>query len=121
MSVYRPAFLLFFASLMLGATLARAEDLEAGKSGPKLFSSNCSMCHTSPRTLAKRMDSWSLTDFLGKHYTASQTSANELAVYLLTISSHSPREKQGSVANGSPKFMATPTAPPRPPGSVPTQ
>ena len=92
MSVFRVGLLLFFVIvvIVLGFNLARAENLEAAKSGPKLFSSNCSMCHSSPRVLAKRMNNWALTDFLQKHYTASQAAAHELAAYLLAAGSHSP-------------------------------
>src|SRR5437667_10244784 len=100
MSVFRVGLLLFAnVVVMLGHNLARAENLEAAKSGPKLFSSNCSMCHNSPRVLAKRMNNWALTDFLQKHYTASQAAAHELAAYLLAAGSHSPRGKQ-PIANG---------------------
>jgi mono/diheme cytochrome c family protein len=123
MSVFRVGLLLFAnVVVMLGHNLARAENLEAGKSGPKLFSSNCSMCHSSPRVLPKRMNNWALTDFLQNHYTASPTAAHELAAYLLAVNSHSSRGKQQSVARGSEQFLAhQSTTPPRPPENVPTQ
>ena len=99
MSVFRVGLLLFAnVVVMLGHNLARAENLEAGKSGPKLFSSNCSMCHSSPRVLPKRMNNWALTDFLQNHYTASPTAAHELAAYLLAVDSHSSRGKQQPIA-----------------------
>jgi len=115
--------LLFFAIITtLGTRLARAEDLEAGKSASKLFSTNCSICHSSPRTLLRRMDNWALTDFLQKHYTASQTAAYELATYLVAISSHSSRGKQQPNTNRSQQFLAhRSTMSPRPPERVPTQ
>jgi hypothetical protein len=102
MSVFRVGLVLFFvnAAMILEYDLAPAENLEAGKSGPKLFSSNCSMCHSSPRVLPKRMNNWALTDFLQNHYTASQTAAHELAAYLLAVSSHSSRGKPHRIASG---------------------
>ena len=127
MSVFRVGLLLFFVIvvIVLGFNLARAENLEAAKSGPKLFSSNCSMCHNSPRVLAKRMNNWALTDFLQKHYTASQTAAHELAAYLLAIDSHSSRGKQQPIASGHDpqQFLANQSTTPveRPPESVPTR
>ncbi len=127
MSVFRVGLLLFFVSvvIVLGYNLARAENLETGKSGPKLFSSNCSMCHSSPRVLPKRMNNWALTDFLQKHYTASQTAAHELAAYLLAIDSHSSRGKQQPIASGHDpqQFLANQSTTPveRPPESVPTR
>ncbi len=127
MSVFRVGLLLFFVIvvIVLGFNLARAENLEAAKSGPKLFSSNCSMCHSSPRVLAKRMNNWALTDFLQKHYTASQAAAHELAAYLLAAGSHNPRGKQQPIANGDDprQFLAnqSTTSVERPPESVPTR
>jgi len=128
MSVFRVGWLLFFVSavIILGHNLARAENLEAGKSGPKLFSSNCSMCHSSPRVVTKRMSSWALTDFLENHYTASQTAAHELAAYLFTEGSHNgPRGKRHPMAsrNDPQQFLANQSTTPvlRPPENVPTR
>jgi hypothetical protein len=99
--------------------------LEAAKSGPKLFSSNCSMCHSSPRGLSKRMNNWTLTYFLQKHYTASQTAANELATYLLVAGSHSSRGRQQPIASADDPRQFLPNQPStlveRPPESVPTR
>jgi hypothetical protein len=114
MSVFRVCLLLFSVNLViiLAHNLARAENLEAGKLGPKLFSSNCSMCHSSPRVLAGRMNNWALTDFLQNHYTASQTAANELAAYLLAVGSHSSRRKQHPIASGGDPQQANQSAQP---------
>src|SRR6266511_1623951 len=79
---------------------AQAENLEAGKSAQKLFSSNCSPCHNNPRTLSRRMNNWALTGFLQEHYTASQTAAYELATYLTAIGNQSFRGKQQPMARG---------------------
>jgi len=76
----------------------RAQDLDAGKSGQRLFASNCSSCHRTPRGLARRTNRISLFYFLREHYTASQASANELTAYLMAIGGEAPRTKRKSTA-----------------------
>jgi hypothetical protein len=91
MGVFRVGLLVFVTvALVLGDNLARAENLEAGKSAQKLFASNCSTCHSDPRKLSDRIDNWALTEFLQEHYTASPTAAYELATYLIAVSGHKP-------------------------------
>jgi hypothetical protein len=71
------------AAVAVGITAARGQqDLDAGKSGPQLFSQDCSACHRSPQGLAKTMSGGSLVSFLRQHYTSSANSANALAGYL---------------------------------------
>ncbi|HKA75270.1 MAG TPA: c-type cytochrome [Xanthobacteraceae bacterium] len=69
--------------LMLDAGPVRAQDLDAGKSGQRLFATNCAACHRTPRGLAKGRNRILLFYFLRQHYTASQTSAAELTAHLL--------------------------------------
>src|SRR6266516_3883344 len=77
MSAFRVGLLVFMSiNVVLGHSGAQAENLEAGKSAQKLFSSNCSPCHNNPRTLSRRMNNWALTGFLQEHYTASQTATH---------------------------------------------
>ena len=59
-----------------------AEDFEAGKTGAKMFASDCSGCHKSTRGLAKTMSSRALVDFLRAHYTTGVGPATEIAGYL---------------------------------------
>src|SRR6266516_1483779 len=94
MSVFRVGLLVFVTAALVLGDLAHAENLEAGKSAQKLFASNCSTCHSDPRTLSSRMNNWALTGFLQEHYTASPTAAYELAAYLTAVGNHSPRGKQ---------------------------
>jgi mono/diheme cytochrome c family protein len=68
-----------------GSNSAAAEDLDAGKSGARLFTSNCTSCHHTPKGLAKRSNAFLLTNFLQLHYTASRQSAGEIAAYLTAI------------------------------------
>jgi hypothetical protein len=100
MSAFRIGLLTLVSIGVLGLSRVQAEHLEAGKSAPKLFSSNCSSCHSNPRTLSRRMNSWALTSFLEEHYTASQTAAYELAAYLTAIGYQSSRDKQQPMARG---------------------
>src|SRR5262245_19036606 len=86
--------LLVSVMLVLNAQPLRAQDLDAGKSGEKLFAANCTTCHRSPRGLAKQTNRLSLFLFLRQHYTASQTSAGELAAYLVATDSGTSRTKQ---------------------------
>jgi hypothetical protein len=80
----RVAAVLGLASISDGSA-ARAEDLDAGKSGARLFTSNCTACHRSPKGLVKRTSPRLLADFMQLHYTASRASAIELAGYLTTV------------------------------------
>ena len=101
MSAFGPVAL-FLASLMLlvNAGPLRAQDLDAGKSGQKLFATNCTACHRTPRGLAKQTNRLSLFYFLRQHYTASQTSAGELAAYLVATDSGASRAKPKPAAAG---------------------
>ncbi len=126
MSVFRVGLLVFVTvALVLGNNLARAENLEAGKSAQKLFASNCSTCHSDPRTLSSRMNNWALTGFLQEHYTASPTAAYELAAYLTAVGNHSPRGKQHPRASGDEpqQSWANQSSAPveRPPQNVPSR
>ena len=65
------------------ATAYAQTDYSAGKTPAQLFSSDCSVCHKTPRGLAKTRDARSLTGFLREHYTSKVESAGALASYLL--------------------------------------
>jgi len=69
--------------LVLDGGPVRAQDLDAGKSGQRLFAANCASCHRTPRGLAKGRNRFSLFYFMRQHYTASQTSAADLTAYIL--------------------------------------
>ena len=81
-------------AVAVGITAARGQqDLDAGKSGPQLFSQDCSACHRSPQGLAKSMSGGSLVSFLRQHYTSSSSSANALAGYLQAAGGGSRAER----------------------------
>ena len=64
---------------------ARAQtSINAGKTPPQLFGSDCAMCHKTAQGLAKSGPLF-LQDFLRKHYTASRETAQALADYLAAV------------------------------------
>jgi mono/diheme cytochrome c family protein len=72
------------AAIIAALTIApaRAENLDAGKSGAMLFTATCATCHRSPRGLAKNRFSFTLSLYLQQHYTSSAASAQVLTAYL---------------------------------------
>jgi hypothetical protein len=126
MRAFRIALLVFVSiCTVLGYSRTRAENLEAGKSAQKLFSSNCAQCHSNPRALARHMSNWALTGFLQEHYTASQTAAYELAAYLTAIGNKNSRETERPMArrDGPRQSWANQSGDPveRPPEIVPVR
>ncbi|MDA9421343.1 MULTISPECIES: hypothetical protein [Bradyrhizobium] len=87
------------------ATVAAAQNLDAGKSPAKLFAEGCATCHRSPRGLAKGRFSLTLSWFLKDHYAASSDSAKALAAYLESVDASPPRgaAKPGAKAPRPPK------------------
>jgi mono/diheme cytochrome c family protein len=73
---------LFIIVSVLTSGLARAQDLDRGKSGAQLFAASCADCHHSPRGLARDRFSWTLKYFLQQHYTTGPAMAQTLAAYL---------------------------------------
>lgn len=76
---------------VLTATVAAAQNLDAGKSPAKLFADGCATCHRSPRGLAKGRFSLTLSWFLKDHYATSSDSAKVLADYLQSVDEPPPR------------------------------
>lgn len=91
-----------------------AQNLDQGKSAPKLFADGCTTCHRSPRGLAKGRFSFMLSMFLKDHYTSGSDEASALASYLIAVDSASPPHaaKRAHPASGS-------RSSPRPPALVP--
>ena len=83
--------LVFIIIAALTSGPARAENLDAGKSGATLFTATCAGCHRSPRGLAKNRFSLTLSFFLQQHYTSSAASAQVLTAYLQSV--EAPRGK----------------------------
>ncbi|MBR0990336.1 hypothetical protein JQ580_06355 [Bradyrhizobium japonicum] len=79
------------AAAVMTATVAAAQNLDAGKPAAKLFAEGCATCHRSPRGLAKGRFSLTLTWFLKDHYATSADSAKSLAAYLQSVDEPPPR------------------------------
>jgi hypothetical protein len=91
-----------------------AQNLDQGKSAPKLFADGCATCHKSPRGLAKGRFSFMLSMFLKDHYTSGSDEASALASYLVAVDS-APQPhaaKRPHPASGSRSSL-------RPPASIP--
>lgn len=79
------------AAAVLTATVAAAQNLDAGKSPAKLFADGCATCHRTPRGLAKGRFTLTLSWFLKDHYATSSDSAKALAAYLESVDEPPPR------------------------------
>jgi mono/diheme cytochrome c family protein len=76
------------AIVLLSTSAASAqENIDAGKSAPKLFAETCSACHRSARGLAKGRFSFTLYLYLQKHYASNSSSAWALTSYLESVDS----------------------------------
>lgn len=75
----------------LTAGVARAQNLDAGKSPSLIFSGTCSACHKSPRGLLKNTPASSLPGFLRQHYTTGTDMASVLSSYLISNGAADPR------------------------------
>jgi mono/diheme cytochrome c family protein len=116
------AWLALGAVALVTMVAAHGQNLDAGKSGPKLFADTCSACHRSARGLTKGRFRVTLYLFLQKHYASNSTSAWELASYLEDIDD-TPKGKKGKARAGAPKQAASAPARSgsslRPPAPVP--
>ena len=119
LSVIRRGLLSLLTMVVLMSGSARSEDLDQGKSGAKLFASNCAHCHSNPRGLAKDRFSFTLSHFLEDHYTSGRASAQALTAFLLSVDSRATSQPAGR------KSRPAGTTPPgpelRPPAPVPTR
>ena len=99
---------------VLGATGAKAQNLDEGKTAPRLFADSCATCHRSPRGLAKGRFRLTLFAFLKEHYSTSSDTASELAAYLASVDT--PESTRSRTASGKPR-PAKPRPPAHPPAS----
>ena len=102
------------AIAVLSGGVARAENLDQGKSAARLFADSCVTCHRSPRGLAKGRFSLTLYMFLQQHYVSNASAAKELTAYLQAADSPSP-DRRSAATKRSPAAGASP----RPPAAVP--
>jgi mono/diheme cytochrome c family protein len=81
--------------ILTGAARAQ-ENLDAEKTGPQLFASDCQACHQRPQGLSKAGGIFGLKHFLSLHYTASERSAAVLADYLKSVDRNAGTEPERS-------------------------
>ena len=94
---------------LLATTAAQAQNLDQGKTAPRLFADSCSACHRSPRGLAKGRYRFTLMMFLKEHYSTSSDTASELASYLASVDT--PQSSRPRTAVRKPSRPAKPQAP----------
>jgi mono/diheme cytochrome c family protein len=104
-------------TMLSGVAAARAEDLDQGKSGPRLFADSCVTCHRSARGLAKGRFSLTLYLFLQQHYVSNSGAAKELTSYLESVDSPPP-DRHPASAKRSPRAPGASGSSPRPPAPV---
>ena len=113
--------------VVLANATARAENLDQGKSGAKLFADTCVTCHRSARGLAKGRFSITLYMFLQQHYASNGSSAWALTSYLESLDdvprgrSRAANAKPGSSSAAARPSSSTsaPESSLRPPAPVP--
>lgn len=90
--------------------VAHAQNLDQGKSAPKLFADGCGACHHSARGLAKGRLSLVLFLFLQQHYTSNSSSAWTLTSYLESVDAPQRNAATKSARRSSPT-STRPSAP----------
>ena len=105
------------AVIALSGAPAQAENLDEGKSGPRLFADSCVTCHRSARGLAKGRFSLTLYMFLQQHYVSNSSAAKELTSYLESVDVAAP-DHRPAAAKRSPRATGASGSPPRPPAPV---
>jgi hypothetical protein len=98
---------------------ARAENLDAGKSGSQIFAGTCAECHKSPHGLLRKVHAAALPAFLRQHYTTGGQMASVLSAYLISNGATEKRVPGDDVkpdskpaASPEPQQAATPDAQP---------
>lgn len=97
---------------------ARAENLDEGKSGARLFADSCVTCHHRAKGLTKGRFRISLYLFLQQHYASNSSAAWELASYLESVD-ETPRGRPRPAAAKRPQASRTPDDSLRPPAPIP--
>ena len=110
----------FAVTAFLTGSTADAQNLDQGKSAPKLFSESCVSCHRSPRGLAKGRFRLTLYLFLQKHYVTGSGSAWALASYLESVDS-AKRDQSRAAAKRPAATTGTARSSVRPPATVPAR
>jgi cytochrome c len=113
--------------LLLGAIAAlageavHAQNLDQGKSAPRIFADSCTACHRSPRGLAKGRFRVTLYLFLQQHYASNSSSAWALASYLESVEGPQRRPSHAGATTQSPNHSPAARFSLRPPMPVPNR
>jgi mono/diheme cytochrome c family protein len=107
-------------SVAIGGAV-HAQNLDQGKSAPKLFADGCASCHRSARGLAKGRFSLTLFLFLQDHYASNSSSAWALTSYLESVDSPERGRSRAAAARPSPSVTGTSRSSLRPPLPVPVR
>jgi mono/diheme cytochrome c family protein len=113
----RVPYVLGMLALLCGA--AHAENLDAGKSGPRLFADSCAACHHSARGLTKGRFRLTLYLFLQQHYASNSSSAWELSSYLESVDDGARSRPRAATSKHGAAASAKTGSSLRPPASVP--
>jgi hypothetical protein len=115
------------AVVLLSCSAACAqENIDAGKSAPKLFAETCLACHRSAKGLAKGRFSFTLYLYLQKHYASNSSSAWALTSYLESVDSARRAPTRAAAAQPAPAHAPqsstwTSRSSLRPPASIPNR
>jgi hypothetical protein len=105
----RRCLLVLGAVYALAGSAAHAQNLDQGKSAPRLFSDSCATCHRGAPSLAKGRSRAQLFQFLQEHYATSANTAAELAAYLAAVDNRRGRRPQANT--GTQRPLATRRSP----------
>src|SRR5262249_43257461 len=97
----------------------RAENLDEGKSGARLFADTCVTCHHRARGLSKGRFRLSLYLFLQQHYASNSSAAWELASYLESVDEAPRVRPRPATAKRPPHGVGLSGRSPRPPAPIP--
>jgi mono/diheme cytochrome c family protein len=111
------AGVIFGVIAVLPGSATGAENIDQGKSAPRLFADSCATCHRSPRGLAKGRFSLTLYSFLQQHYSTSSTSAWALTSYLESVDGGQRAPAKGGAKHSPASHSARTSL--RPPAAVP--
>jgi hypothetical protein len=115
----RRCLLVLGAIYVLIGTAARAQNLDEGKSAPRLFMDICATCHRSARGLAKGRFRLTLFLFLQKHYVSNSSAAWELTSYLESVDNPKRGRSRAGAANSSSRVTGATGSSTRPPLPMP--
>ena len=93
---------------------AQAQNIDEGKTAPRLFADSCVNCHRSASGLAKGRFRPTLFLFLQDHYTASMGAAWELSAYLAEVDTPPKGRSKKTAANSTASAKGSPKRPPAP-------